>query len=700
MQVAETTIGPNPDAATLHLTTLFGRCIEEYPGGMMELRCIHPDRKSNSGSKLIKVNLFVAGEFAAAIAWAIEMNAQGFNIYVGVNPRKPGTPPFGAASSEDVEIAFFQFADLDREDSINILRNGPPIDYTFAITTGTIPTIRPHIYFELKTPSRNMKVWTDVQIGLKNYFKSDAVIDPPRIMRLAGMISYPDAKKAAERGYIIETVTIRTDYEDNREPVSPVLMYTTFAGIKDTSVDMMVTAKPGDSLALNTWGEGINPEQCISNIKSGQELHNNTRDLVAHMVGTGSPDWEITALCNALLIQVSDGGTIAQIDHLISSARKKYGISNAPKSTPSLTNEQVTQIIDATENVKEDREHLSTKAWLIKDLPPRDYLLSSILCTTSRWMIYGQTGLGKTLFTLNICAAMSVGCNVMGWVGQRKCKVMYLDGEMPAETFKDRIKQIVSLYGRDCDIYGSNRDDLGDGQMPPLNTPEGEAWVWKEIAIIEPDVIVFDSIMCLLNGNMKEEESWEPVKPMIRRITSKRIAQIWLHHSGHAAAQSYGTSTRTWEMDTVLRLERLEDGQNGFKFSFEKARLRTHENEDDFAPRTACLGESGWNVDHEIVKEKKGSYRQAITSQLLRSIDNLTIDLPETNHHGLDGNPVRATDLFSVIADMKRYDVFVLNEKGQLTGNDKKTMQRAKNDLKDAGKIATKDGFIWRLKNG
>ena len=44
--------------------------------------------------------------------------------------------------------------------------------------------------------------------------------------------------------------------------------------------------------------------------------------------------------------------------------------------------------------------------------------------------------------------------------------------------------------------------------MPPLNTPEGQKWLWKEIEAVKPDPIIFDSIMCLLVGTMSEEESW------------------------------------------------------------------------------------------------------------------------------------------------------------------------------------------------
>ena len=82
------------------------------------------------------------------------------------------------------------------------------------------------------------------------------------------------------------------------------------------------------------------------------------------------------------------------------------------------------------------------------------------------------------------------------------------------------------------------------GTMPPLNTPEGEKWLWREIDFIKPDLIVFDSIMCLLTGSMSEEESWAPVKALVRKISGRRVAQIWLHHTGHDNSKGFGTKTR------------------------------------------------------------------------------------------------------------------------------------------------------------
>jgi hypothetical protein len=81
--------------------------------------------------------------------------------------------------------------------------------------------------------------------------------------------------------------------------------------------------------------------------------------------------------------------------------------------------------------------------------------------------------------------------------------------------FKERMEPIVHRHGKDIEFYGYNREDLGDDGLPPLNTEAGQAWLKREIAAIKPDLIIFDSIMCLLIGSMSEEATWMPVRPCL-----------------------------------------------------------------------------------------------------------------------------------------------------------------------------------------
>ena len=123
--------------------------------------------------------------------------------------------------------------------------------------------------------------------------------------------------------------------------------------------------------------------------------------------------------------------------------------------------------------------------------------MGSVMSTTSRWLMIGETGIGKTLLSMDMGAAIAVGVMFLIWTGQRQARVMYIDGELPAETFKERMQLLAKRYGPDIELLGYNRDDLGDDGLPPLNTDLGQAWLRREIAAVKPDLIIFDSVMCL-----------------------------------------------------------------------------------------------------------------------------------------------------------------------------------------------------------
>jgi hypothetical protein len=40
---------------------------------------------------------------------------------------------------------------------------------------------------------------------------------------------------------------------------------------------------------------------------------------------------------------------------------------------------------------------------------------------------------------MDMAAAIATGKNFLNWTGQRPARVMYLDGELPIETFKERM---------------------------------------------------------------------------------------------------------------------------------------------------------------------------------------------------------------------------------------------------------------------
>jgi hypothetical protein len=235
--------------------------------------------------------------------------------------------------------------------------------------------------------------------------------------------------------------------------------------------------------------------------------------------------------------------------------------------------------------------------WLKRELPKPDYLLGNLLSTTSRILAYAPTGIGKTMFAMGLSMAAAHGNGFLHWAGIRPARTLFIDGEMPRELLQERLRDESQRLGAVPENFRALSKEDCDS-MGPLNTPEGQQFV---DGIIDSDggtdFVVFDNNMSLLAGNQKDEESWQQILPWVLNLTRRRIGQMWIHHTGHDTSHSYGTKTREWQMDTVMRLEMIErpDTDVSFLLSFrDKARRRTPLNRSQFEDVRIALVEGHW----------------------------------------------------------------------------------------------------------
>jgi hypothetical protein len=245
-------------------------------------------------------------------------------------------------------------------------------------------------------------------------------------------------------------------------------------------------------------------------------------------------------------------------------------------------------------------EKLSLTGWLTRDIKPPDYLMGELLSTTSRVELVAPTGLGKTNLALALAAATADGRDFLHWRGSGKpSRVLFIDGEMPERLMHSRVKDAVRRLGSEPGtLYVLSRENFPD--TPPLNTKEGQKFIEMVIESIGGvDLVVFDNIQSLCTGIMKEEESWKPVLPWIRELTRRKIGQIWIHHTGLNEDHGYGTSTREWQLDTVILLERVEQpgADIAFQLTFTKTRERTPNNRTDFEPALITLADDTWTSE-------------------------------------------------------------------------------------------------------
>ena len=275
------------------------------------------------------------------------------------------------------------------------------------------------------------------------------------------------------------------------------------------------------------------------------------------------------------------------------------------------------------------RALLSIEAWADRDIPEPDRLLGDLVTTTTRVFLVGRTGLGKTMLGIAMAAGAASGTGFLQWASARPARVLYLDGEMPAELIKPRARDALRRLG-DAEIpagnlviFGRDIEDEARRLRPnlppfaPLNTLPGRKFLLALMTELGGvDLVIFDNVMSLIAGDQKDEESWSDTLPLVTALTDWRVGQIWLDHTGHNSDRQDGSSTKAWRFDAVGCMTPLE-GQTdprstAFVLSFDhpgKARRRTPDNWRQFEPRIIRLQDDAWASEPVELQRRARSNR-------------------------------------------------------------------------------------------
>jgi KaiC/GvpD/RAD55 family RecA-like ATPase len=340
---------------------------------------------------------------------------------------------------------------------------------------------------------------------------------------------------------------------------------------------------------------------------------------------------------------------------------------------------------------------LTLAEWLKREISDPDFLLAEIISTSSRIMLVGPTGLGKTMLALAVAFAVARGSGLMHWRAGRKGRVLYVDGEMSRRTLKKRLAEAARRAGvEDVDELALtilSREDFED--MPPLNKPEGKKWMDAFILKYGPfDLLIFDNVQALTEGEHKEEETWRPLLPWVRSLTRRNMGQLWLHHTGHDETKSYGSKAREWQMDAVAMLKRVKNASAdlSFEIEFTKARERTPENRRDYETITMSLVDDQWS--HGAAPEKSASNRLSPKQQLaydaLTSIAALH-GTPLPTAWGLPGG------LSSVGVDAFKAELLSRGIVDASAANPRARTAEIITALKVRSRAAERDGRIWPI---
>jgi putative DNA primase/helicase len=212
-------------------------------------------------------------------------------------------------------------------------------------------------------------------------------------------------------------------------------------------------------------------------------------------------------------------------------------------------------------------------------VPPREFILEPILQNRQTAMVYAWRGTGKTYFNLSLAYAIASGATTLhGWKAPAPRRVLYIDGEMPIETLKERLATIT--HGADREPPEDNYlsfipADTQTEPLPNLALPEGQAAFAS--AINAADVIFVDSISTLCNSGKADNDvdSWLSQQNWALDLRRAGKTVVFIHHAGKGGQQR-GTSRREDILDLSINLKQpndyMPDQGARFEVHFTKAR--------------------------------------------------------------------------------------------------------------------------------
>lgn len=541
--VVEPIISPDVNAIADHLHALFDPLAAEYPQGLIEIAYGFPGPDHGA--------LFGIQRIDDAVKFAVEMNKDGKNVYVGVNPRKPGSRMSKRASDADVEIAVWQFADIDKHEAVEALKPKLALPPNINVITGRTPNPRPHLYWLLDEPVRNLEEWSARQQGLAAKLCGDPVINPSRIMRLAGTVNYPNDKKM-ERGYRTELATLKVFDEDDRPPV-PVGMFTGWCPPVKTQEMPAATESKGvisnDTIGGAIPGNGVNVAGVLNAIRSGDQWHNNMVRLVAHLATRGRTEAEILGLAASITLPgYTIDQTVREMRQALDGARRKWAIEpdDAPVTEEDFDRPATFELLDM-----DALENMPPPSWLIDEMIP-DHGLA---------ILYGDPGGGKSFIAIDMGLRLAFGLDWHG-VKVKQTGVLYIAGE-GARGIGKRVKgwrKHHALEGADAPFL------LLPVAVQVLNADERTKLIHtinlaKERAGCDIGLVVIDTVSRALAG--ADENAQNEMSAFVDACAAVQRhiggAVIGVHHSGKDKDKGMrGSTVLLGACDSSIRITKEE----------------------------------------------------------------------------------------------------------------------------------------------
>ena len=228
---------------------------------------------------------------------------------------------------------------------------------------------------------------------------------------------------------------------------------------------------------------------------------------------------------------------------------------------------------------KDSMPELPTASEFLQRTYPEPEFLIGPIQNHNIVIIHGPTGIGKTQMAAAIIKALGAGGSWLHWAVKRPCRVLFIDAELPPGVLQRRL----SLHGVDTNnVRILNAIELsgilGQGSHLNLADPHWQDVVWTYVTRYQSEAVLVDNVMSAVSVpgiSMLSDEFWKPAYDLALKWRGAGLTSIWMDHS-NSAGSIFGTKTKTWNADLVVKLSAPDDHdpEEGCRFVVEYEKHR------------------------------------------------------------------------------------------------------------------------------
>jgi putative DNA primase/helicase len=259
-------------------------------------------------------------------------------------------------------------------------------------------------------------------------------------------------------------------------------------------------------------------------------------------------------------------------------------LADIQKEEPDYDPQFKTNVINLRPSIDiSDYIPLTIKDFENSPVVPTEYICHPCIPTQGICFIYAASGIGKTLFSLNLAYAIAAGGNFLTYKCPLPRKILYIDGEMKFSQIHSRIMQIIEYQGH-LDFKENwhvfTPDKLAPRRVPKIDDALDQELYIKIIEKYNIDVVIFDNVSLLSSIDENKANEWKIVQDFLLKIKVMGKTSIVIHHAGKDKNGYRGTSRMLDCADTAISLQDVNDNSleaeqikgKRFKIVYQKTR--------------------------------------------------------------------------------------------------------------------------------